>query len=123
MISTKVQIADFLNISPNAILRCEEWAHIYFVVISGHGGRFVSKKVVKVVKMNIEDIWEQQDKEQEQRAESVEAIASRVNDCLPVGHCVEYHALFSAAVDIFEGRLDIEEAVKRFTSKKPILRK
>ena len=41
MISTKVQIADFLNISPNAILRCEEWAHIYFVVISGYGGRFV----------------------------------------------------------------------------------
>ena len=123
MISIKVQIANFLNVSPNAILRCEEWVHIYFVVISGYGGRFVSKKVVKVNVDNMEDIWEQQDKEQEQRAESVEAIASRINDFLPIGHCVEYHTLFSAAVDIFEGTLTVDGAVKRFTSKKPILRK
>lgn len=121
MISTKVQIANFLNISPNAILRCEEWAHIYFVVVSGFGGRFVSKKVVKEVTM--EEIWEQRDREEQQRAESVEAIASRINDYLPIGHCVSYNNLFSAAVDIFEGTSSMDEVVKRFTSKKPILRK
>lgn len=46
MFSIKVQIADFLNIPSNAILRCEEWEYIYFVVIAGRGGRFVSKRVV-----------------------------------------------------------------------------
>jgi hypothetical protein len=40
------QIATYLNVSPNRIKRCEEWAKVYFVVIEGKGGRFVSKGIV-----------------------------------------------------------------------------
>jgi hypothetical protein len=43
------QIASHLNIAASAITRCEEWASIWFVVITGRGARFVSKKVVKTM--------------------------------------------------------------------------
>lgn len=43
----KAVIAKFLNISTNAIRRVEEWANCFFVVASGIGGRFVSKKIMK----------------------------------------------------------------------------
>ena len=41
-------IAQHLQVSPNQIIKIEEWANCYFVVIQGKGGRFVSKKVVEV---------------------------------------------------------------------------
>ncbi|HEY9598398.1 MAG TPA: hypothetical protein V6D33_12070 [Cyanophyceae cyanobacterium] len=39
-------IAQHLQVSPNQIIKIEEWANCYFVVIKGLGARFVSKKVV-----------------------------------------------------------------------------
>ena len=44
------QIATSLNVSPNQIKRAEEWASVLFVVVTGLGARFVSKKVIKMVK-------------------------------------------------------------------------
>lgn len=44
------QIAKHLEIDANQIKRCEEWAKVWFVVIQGKGGRFVSKAVVAVQK-------------------------------------------------------------------------
>lgn len=41
-----LQIAQHLQVSPNQIIKVEEWANCYFVVAKGIGGRFVSKKVV-----------------------------------------------------------------------------
>ena len=41
------QIAAHLKIESSKILKCEEWASVWFVVLAGKGGRFVSKKVVK----------------------------------------------------------------------------
>lgn len=38
-------IANHLNVEEKDIVRIEEWASVDFVVISGVGGRFVSKKV------------------------------------------------------------------------------
>ena len=46
------QIATALNVSPNQIKRAEEWKNVLFVVVQGKGARFVSKKVIK--EMNIE---------------------------------------------------------------------
>jgi len=40
------QIANYLKIESNEIKRCEKWANVWFVVIAGKGGRFVSKSVV-----------------------------------------------------------------------------
>lgn len=45
------QIARNLKIEASRIIRCEEWAKVWFVVIQGKGARFVSKKVVKVAAM------------------------------------------------------------------------
>lgn len=42
------QIANYLNVSPNQIKRCEEWASVLFVQVHGCRPRFVSKKVVQV---------------------------------------------------------------------------
>lgn len=42
------QIATFLNVSPNQIKRVEEWKNVLFVVATGLGARFVSKKVLKM---------------------------------------------------------------------------
>jgi hypothetical protein len=50
MTTATLQIANSLNIIETAIVRIEEWANVFFVVAKGIGGRFVSKKVVKVVK-------------------------------------------------------------------------
>lgn len=44
-------IATKLNILESAIVRVEEWANVLFVVIRGLGGRFVSKKVIEVKKV------------------------------------------------------------------------
>lgn len=41
-----LQIAQHLQVSPNQIIKVEEWKNCYFVVVKGVGGRFVSKKVV-----------------------------------------------------------------------------
>jgi hypothetical protein len=48
------QIASHLNITASAITRCEEWASVWFVVVTGRGARFVSKKVV--TKMSISKV-------------------------------------------------------------------
>jgi hypothetical protein len=45
-------IAKHLNIVESAIVRCEEWVNVLFVVAKGIGARFVSKKVVKEEKMD-----------------------------------------------------------------------
>ena len=42
------QIAQHLEIKVSRVVRCEEWASCWFVVIQGKGSRFVSKKVVKM---------------------------------------------------------------------------
>ena len=41
------QIAAHLKVESTKIIKCEEWASVWFVVIRGKGGRFVSKSVVK----------------------------------------------------------------------------
>jgi hypothetical protein len=41
------QIAAHLEIEASQIIKCEEWATVWFVVTQNKGGRFVSKKVVK----------------------------------------------------------------------------
>jgi hypothetical protein len=46
--TAQAQIASHLNISSASITRCEEWASVWFVVITGRSARFVSKKVVKM---------------------------------------------------------------------------
>jgi hypothetical protein len=43
------QIAAHLEIDTNKIKRCEEWDRVWFIVIQGKGGRFVSKNVVQEV--------------------------------------------------------------------------
>ena len=42
------QIATSLNVFPNQIKKAEEWANVLFVVVTGLGARFVSKKVIKM---------------------------------------------------------------------------
>lgn len=42
------QIAQHLKVEANNIIKCEEWANVWFVVLAGKCGRFVSKKVVKM---------------------------------------------------------------------------
>lgn len=41
-------IAQHLQVSPNQIIKIEEWVNCYFVVVKGLGARFVSKKVVAI---------------------------------------------------------------------------
>lgn len=43
------QVSSHLKVAQENIKKIQEWAHVYFVVIRGIGGRFVSKKVVKIV--------------------------------------------------------------------------
>lgn len=45
------QIANFLKIPNTSILRCEEWTNVFFIVIEGKGGRFLSKKIVKEIQV------------------------------------------------------------------------
>ncbi|MCA6508137.1 MAG: hypothetical protein IM586_17260 [Pseudanabaena sp. M172S2SP2A07QC] len=49
--NTTAQIASFLNVAPNAIKTVTEMAWVFCVVVKGCRARFVSKKVVKEVKM------------------------------------------------------------------------
>ena len=49
--NTTAQIATFLNVAPNAIKSVTEMAWVFCVVVRGQRARFVSKKVVKEVKM------------------------------------------------------------------------
>lgn len=44
------QIATYLQVSTNSIVRCDEWANVYFVIVAGCRPTFISKKVVKVNK-------------------------------------------------------------------------
>jgi hypothetical protein len=53
MNTTAAQIASFLKIENSAIVRCEEWANVWFVVIAKKGARFVSKKAVKMTKLQL----------------------------------------------------------------------
>jgi hypothetical protein len=53
--NAQTQIANYLNIEETALTRCEEWAFVWFVVVTGRGARFISKKVVrKMANANIE---------------------------------------------------------------------
>lgn len=42
------QVAAHLKIAVSQVLRVEEWPHVLFAVVAGKGGRFVSKKVLKM---------------------------------------------------------------------------
>ena len=44
------QIAAFLNVAPSQIVKITEMAWVYVVVVAGRKARFVSKKVVKMVR-------------------------------------------------------------------------
>lgn len=46
-------IANHLNIAVSDILRVEEWANVFFVVIRRLGGRFVSKKVKTMARKEV----------------------------------------------------------------------
>lgn len=54
------QIASYLNIDYGYIIRCEEWAAVWFVVIEGKGGRFISKSVVKYSECQIKELTDRQ---------------------------------------------------------------
>ncbi len=41
------QIAAHLNVNESEIIRVEEWSQVLFVVVTGKGGRFVSKRVIR----------------------------------------------------------------------------
>ncbi len=41
------QVAKFLGVNINLILRCEEWFTVLFVIAKGFRPRFVSKKILK----------------------------------------------------------------------------
>lgn len=45
------QVAQHLNVAESAILEIQEWARVLWVRVRGIGARFVSKKVVKVDKI------------------------------------------------------------------------
>lgn len=53
------QVASHLNVSPNQIKRCEEWASVLFVQVHGSRPRFVSKKVLKmeVEVLKVQNTW------------------------------------------------------------------
>ena len=53
------QIANHLNVSPNQVKRCEEWASVLFVQVHGHRPRFVSKKVIQVMEIKRAQGWEE----------------------------------------------------------------
>lgn len=59
--NTTAQIASFLNVAPNAIKSVTEMAWVFCVVVRGQRARFVSKKVVKKVNMEIKKAaeWEE----------------------------------------------------------------
>lgn len=39
-------VCNYLGVGTAFVTRCEEWAHVIFVVIEGVGARFVSKKAI-----------------------------------------------------------------------------
>lgn len=47
------QIADYLQVSTSQIVRCDEWAKVYFVVVAGCRPTFISKKVIVMPKLSI----------------------------------------------------------------------
>ena len=51
MLTPQQQIANFLDTDTSALVRCEEWANVWFVIVQVRRPRFVSKKVVKQVKV------------------------------------------------------------------------
>jgi hypothetical protein len=57
----KRQIAEYFKLyHESQITRCEEWANVWFVVIEGKGGRFVSKTVVKHSECQIKELTDPQ---------------------------------------------------------------
>lgn len=121
MATAQVQIANFLNVSPNQIKRCEEWANVYFVQVHGFRPRFVSKKVVKME--TVEERLARYEREADELASQATAMAAKIADMLPVGNCADYGKIHSAACDVLRGECTIEEAVARLTSKKVIIKK
>lgn len=111
-------IASTLKVSPNQIKSVDEWASVYFVRFTVGRPTFVSKKGVKVE--SLEEVLARKEREQEENANKAEALAAEIEDALPIGNCVSYSKLFSAATEILEGEATFEEIVKRFTSKKII---
>jgi aspartyl-tRNA synthetase len=84
------QVANFLNVSPNQIKRCEEWASVIFVVVQGRRPRFVSKKVLVMKSQEV----------------SVESLIKELKECpIPVRSCDpfqvwESHPVVSRYLDL-----------------------
>lgn len=116
-------IAQHLNLAEQLITEVQEWATVLWVRIKGMRPRFVSKKVRKMTEAEYESMWEAAEKAQDNRAEAAEAMAAKINDHLPIGNCVSYSKLHSAAVDVLEQSCTFQEAVNRFTSKKVITKR
>ncbi|MBD0345972.1 MAG: hypothetical protein ICV63_14350 [Coleofasciculus sp. Co-bin14] len=115
--NTQAQIAQHLNLAQELIVEVQEWARVLWVRIEGMRPRFVSKKVTM---SNPVDPFELAEKEQDDRADQADAMVAKIDDHLPMGHCIPWSKLHSAAVDVLEGNCTFQEAVERFTSKKII---
>jgi len=68
----------------------------------------------------LDQIIASREKEVEANAAKAESMVNEINKRLPPGHYIDYNKMFSSAVDVIEGRTTIDDAVNRFTSKKPI---
>lgn len=80
-------------------------------------------KFLNVAPNQIEERMERLEREQEERGNQAEAMAAKINDMLPVSHCVQYSKLFSAAVQILQGEATLDEVVAQLSSKKVIIKK
>jgi len=68
----------------------------------------------------LDQILAMREKEVEANAARAEDMVNEINKRLPPGHYIDYQKMFSSAVDVLEGRTTLDDAVNRFTSKKPI---
>jgi len=64
MTTTTTAIANHLNVDEDQITRMEEWATVHFVVVTGVGARFVSKKITTEFIKKLEEVgsrWQKGD--------------------------------------------------------------
>lgn len=126
MTTATAAIANHLNVAAEAITEVQEWARVLWVRIKGVGARFVSKKVVEVKPVvDLEAELDRLEKEAEKNHQRAMAMQSQILDALSLEAAgyVQDHILFSAAVDVLEGRETFEDVVARLSSKKVVLRR
>jgi hypothetical protein len=126
MTTATAQIANHLNIAESVIASVEEWAHVLFVRFIGRRPRFVSKKVVEVKAMSIDEMMEEylaSCSSKDEWIDRVEAMESHLDDCLPGSSCASPSVLRSVAADVVDGKMTEQEAIARLTSRRPIIRK